>query len=529
MEMAWQKLKRSSRERAKEALQVAEKALQAANEAGSTVSNLYITFLLMGVYIGVIIASTTDRQLLLISPVTVPLLNVQLPILGFYIFVPWLFLLSHFNLLLQLFLLSDKLRVFAQASAVLPAEEAESLRKRLINFPAVQMLAGLQYDRFIQWVLALIVWITVLVLPLALLLWAQLRFLLYHDEYITWVQRTAVLLDALMLLLFWPRLVSGQGALGWWIRRLAFWRRERNSVKRGTGLALGAVILVTLTLSLLVATFSYPTFFRRNLDLSEQILTANELSAEVKHDLRKGTTQQQEQALQKVQGLNLQNRDLRYANLEQSILPEADLRGAQLQGANLLMAQLQGADLPGAQLQGAVLVGAQLQGAVLVGAQLQGADLRQASIGGTSFDENTNLDLADLRGLDLSAVTRKGYEEFQVNLEKEVDNQAIRKRILETLKQVVNKPGTLEGIKSTNKCLSDLKKPPSGCLTEKDIAKYRQAQSDYLVKLACSDVAIAGGILQRPAYGNEDSTLAAALLNANCEPVKTAIRKRGKP
>jgi len=67
MEMAWQKRKRSGRERDKEASQVAKDALQAANEAGSTVRNLYITFLLLGVYIGIIIAGTTDRQLLLIS------------------------------------------------------------------------------------------------------------------------------------------------------------------------------------------------------------------------------------------------------------------------------------------------------------------------------------------------------------------------------------------------------------------------------------------------------------------------------
>ena len=157
MEMAWQKHKRPDEERAREALQAdkkaaeealqadkeaalqsAEKALQAANESGSTVRNFYITFLLLGVYVGIIIASTTDCQLLLISPVTLPLLNVQLPILGFYIFVPWLFLLAHFNLLLQLFLMSDKLRVFVRASAALPDGEAESLHKQLIDFPAVE-------------------------------------------------------------------------------------------------------------------------------------------------------------------------------------------------------------------------------------------------------------------------------------------------------------------------------------------------------------------------------------------------------
>ncbi len=35
-----------------------------------------------------------------VSPVKLPIVNVPLPIVGFYALVPWLFLLLHFNLLL---------------------------------------------------------------------------------------------------------------------------------------------------------------------------------------------------------------------------------------------------------------------------------------------------------------------------------------------------------------------------------------------------------------------------------------------
>jgi hypothetical protein len=120
----------------------AEKALAAANEAAHTVSNLYIIFLLLGTYIGIIIASTTDEQLLRVSPVTLPLLNVQLPIRGFYIFVPWLFLLFHFDLLLQFALLGHKLHVFDKFTEGLLNVETMALRERLSNFPFVHMLAG---------------------------------------------------------------------------------------------------------------------------------------------------------------------------------------------------------------------------------------------------------------------------------------------------------------------------------------------------------------------------------------------------
>src|SRR5262249_14012281 len=104
----------------------AERLRGAADEAARQVHNFYITFLLLGTYIAVIIGSTTDVQLLKVSPVTLPLLNVQLPIVGFYVFVPWLLLLLYFNLLLHLTLLAQKLHRF---NAVLAAFEDETARE----------------------------------------------------------------------------------------------------------------------------------------------------------------------------------------------------------------------------------------------------------------------------------------------------------------------------------------------------------------------------------------------------------------
>src|SRR5262244_818364 len=96
----------------------AEQLRGAADEAARLAQNLYLSFLLLGTYIAIIIWSTTDVQLLKVSPVTLPLLNVQLPIVGFYIVVPWLLLLIYFNLLLHLTFLADKLH---QLNTVLAA------------------------------------------------------------------------------------------------------------------------------------------------------------------------------------------------------------------------------------------------------------------------------------------------------------------------------------------------------------------------------------------------------------------------
>jgi uncharacterized protein YjbI with pentapeptide repeats len=70
-------------------------------------------------------------------------------------------------------------------------------------------------------------------------------------------------------------------------------------------------------------------------------------------------------------------------------LRDVDLRGCDLQGIDL-----QGARLNRAKLQGAWLVGAKLQGA-----NLTGADLRGAVLDGAIFSKDTDLELADIRGI----------------------------------------------------------------------------------------------------------------------------------
>ncbi len=81
----------------------------AANAASGDARNVYITFLLFGLYLAIIFGSTTHEQLLRESPVTLPLLGVGLPLFGFYWIAPALFVLLHLNLLLQFYLLSGKL------------------------------------------------------------------------------------------------------------------------------------------------------------------------------------------------------------------------------------------------------------------------------------------------------------------------------------------------------------------------------------------------------------------------------------
>jgi hypothetical protein len=106
-----------------------DKLQDAANAASGHVRNVYLTFLLFGLYLAIIFRATTHEQLLRAGPVTLPLLNVELPLLGFYWVAPALFVLLHLNLLLELHLLAGKLHRLDQAIGR-PGGPAAGTRRR---------------------------------------------------------------------------------------------------------------------------------------------------------------------------------------------------------------------------------------------------------------------------------------------------------------------------------------------------------------------------------------------------------------
>ena len=93
-----------------------DKLQASADTAATQVGHLYVTFLLFGLYIAVAVGATTHEQLLRSAPVQLPLLNVHIPLFGFYWIAPFLFVLMHFNLLLQFHLLAQKLWRLARIS-----------------------------------------------------------------------------------------------------------------------------------------------------------------------------------------------------------------------------------------------------------------------------------------------------------------------------------------------------------------------------------------------------------------------------
>src|SRR5262245_8076375 len=78
-------------------------------------------------------------------------------------------------------------------------------------FPILQFLAGPSDQRtgLRGYSLRLIAWITLVATPLLILLQGQVTFLPYHQWWVVWLQRFAVLIDLTLIWYFWIHLLSG--------------------------------------------------------------------------------------------------------------------------------------------------------------------------------------------------------------------------------------------------------------------------------------------------------------------------------
>ncbi|SDU41276.1 pentapeptide repeat-containing protein [Stappia sp. ES.058] len=417
----------------------------AVNLAASRLRGLWVGYTLLLAYLFISVGAVTHRDLLLETPVTLPVLNVDLPLVGFFAVAPVFLVINQFYLLLQLFGLGRRVADFNEVleRQNLRPNEEHTERRRLDPFLIVQMLGGTkdeqvgQTSRFLR----AIATITLVIAPLALLLFFQLQFLPYQSESVTWLHRIALLVSVAMLWLFWPSI------------RLGRWMPWQAKPLR----ALGAVTI--LASSFLIATFPgefadggtdaknwtrpqdswfatakatvfghIPGYsqrtamlpFHRALQLPDN-RTLIDLDAFDKIRERAKTYKPDASPWETDRTLSLRGRNLRGANFARSDLRNVDFFEARLRGASLRSASLQGASLHRASLQGASLNFARLQGASLHRASLQGASLFGANLQGASLDfaglQAASLDRAHLQGASLEYASLQGASLFEARLQ----------------------------------------------------------------------------------------------------------------
>jgi uncharacterized protein YjbI with pentapeptide repeats len=405
------------------------------NRTSASTRNGWVFFLALQAYFFIALAGITHRDLLLATPIPLPLLQVPIGLQSFFLFGPAILVLVHMGILLQHVMLARQARELHSRVASFEGRglyRNHSVRTHLHPYVFTQLLAGPQRSAFFAFFLLLLTWLSLAMLPVFLLLDFQVTFLPYHDLHVTWVQRGILVLDIVMLAVFavfmrYPALTFTAGfgrtiverplsfavnlllaggavffalsvatipgermdrTMTWlWSADIADARTDRAQLRQAfwptAFLFEGAVDPLS----------GRPTsIFGRNLVVTDVDLVKDNAFDE-------GET-----------SINLRTRDLRYGIFDRTDLHQADLTGANLTQASLREVNLveakaekaifRGADMwrmqalpstsPGrpvsgmnlrdADLRKASLVQANLQGAILEGALLEGADFRGAQM-----------------------------------------------------------------------------------------------------------------------------------------------------
>jgi uncharacterized protein YjbI with pentapeptide repeats len=406
--------------------------LGALNRSAERLQTLWFSFLGLTLYFIITALTTTHRNLLLEEAQTLPIINLKVPLLPFYVIAPLFYLVLHFYVLMMLLLLARSASVFENAlqKAVPKTVEREQLRMRAENTLFLQLLIGADEERTGRngQLLATIAMITLAIAPVVTLIIMQLQFLPYHHFAITWLHRAVIAVDVVLILLLWRGYRYRQGSAlpngvveSWQARRPGWF-------DRGANVFTGIVVVMWLSLwegrwagepwldpvageerRLLINTGVYSD----RLGLSNETIIGELLLLEKQKEAASGDSDRQ------VPTRNFRGRNFAYADFS-----SADLRGVSfgrdpktetstvLQGADLSQALLNGADLSYVRMQGANLQGAQIQGALFIATQIQGAYFANARMQGALFYstamQGANLSGTEMQGAVFASVDMQG-------------------------------------------------------------------------------------------------------------------------
>lgn len=434
--------------------------LEAVNRSSDMAHTGWLIFLGVMAYLMIAVAGVTHRELLLDQPVQLPIFNIQVPQVQFFIFAPVLLVLFHLGIVTQLVLLARKTLEFDLAVQQLESSSRRThpLRLELHNFFYVQAIAGSHRSIIMGAFLHGMSWLTLVAIPVLLLLFVQMKFLPYHDVAVTWAHRIALSVDILMMLLIGVFLVRPEVSF--------FSALGRTIISHPMSVMITSVIFGIVTLfSYFVATVPGETLDRyvSQYLIGDQAQTA---SAGTGGPLVMGFALPfsitrpdgslfgvfhrnlivsdvdlvpDDQVTAGEVTISLRGRDLRFARLErvdlhQADLTEANLDGASLAGSDLRDIRFQCADVTiylltndrararcpsarGANFSDANLQGSQLRGLDLTGARLDSADLRKAAMS-FSVLVRSSFNAAQMQMADLSGgVKAQGASFVVANLE----------------------------------------------------------------------------------------------------------------
>lgn len=345
--------------------ELARELLKAINDTSQSARTSWLFFITLTAYLFVAIASVTHADILLNSPVKLPILQIDIGIRSFFVYAPVLYIFVHFGVLLHHSMLVRK--ATALNDLLNEGEDhtghPDPLRMEISSYFFAQNVAGPERGTLLHFLLRLMSLLTLGILPLFLVLYFQIAYLPAHDSEVTIVHRLYVLIDVGVLLL---------NHLARRIPDLVGWRNAIWTITRRSFLIDLFSCLFALFISFLVATIPmkdigdldqlmagvWPTkvpfdpnnqtcaewrgdrcafwltalIFEQPIDyvsarqgwLSRNLVITNKQDLLPKRDLREGEVR-----------FTLRGRDLRYATFDRSDLHRVDFTATDLSGASL--------------------------------------------------------------------------------------------------------------------------------------------------------------------------------------------------
>ncbi|MCW0235479.1 MAG: pentapeptide repeat-containing protein [Ferrovibrio sp.] len=178
---------------------------KAIDDNAKLVRTIYTAFMGFCLYVAVLAGSTTHEQLLSDKAPKIPLLDIELPIVGIYLVTPLLLLLFHFDLLLQMYFLARTSWQFKDRldQERLPNEMEVDHLDMLNSSPFVYMLIGEHFGSTVRFLIRTMIGLTVFCAPLIVLLSLQGAFLPYHHPWLHDLHIAVIIADCIIVLFFW--------------------------------------------------------------------------------------------------------------------------------------------------------------------------------------------------------------------------------------------------------------------------------------------------------------------------------------
>ena len=444
--------------------EITEKLLDSVNETAKIARTSLLFFLVVALYLLIIVGTTTDLMLLRGEIVTLPLMEVGVPVVAFYIVAPLIFLLLHINLLLRLSQLTETVSQWTETVSRWK-KNPDGLKGAHSSLVFPVDFARLLLDGKPRWGLWVVVVTQIYILPIVVLLALQMSFLAYQSSSITFWHQLIVTADLVLLFLF-VCFVRGT--------------REKRKVERnyvlkmlfrmwGTVFSAGLVLIFTWAIAVVpnsgqetvgmntdnfysavdgsqeqsikqqllaclrqlsACVFAdwwegYPIISyrptRRFLNLTEQPIDLKEAPPEIVGALIiKKAKLKGEEAKLKGEEAKLKDEEAKLKGEEAKLKgEEAKLKGEEAKSDSLCK-YIGELDLSGRQLNYARFYGSQFRCVKLESAKLHGADLSEAKLNGADLRlaklHGANLSEAELHGANLSSAELHGADLFNAEL-----------------------------------------------------------------------------------------------------------------